>query len=71
MKKFEVGKTYTTRSIGDHGCIIAVTVARRTAKTITDINGKRLGVFEYDGQECVMPWGRYSMAPTIRAGGAL
>lgn len=29
--QFAAGKTYSTRSIGDHDCIIAVTIARRTA----------------------------------------
>lgn len=65
--KFEVGKTYTTRSICDHDCIIRVTVAKRTAKTITTDAGKVLRVGEYDGAEFVKPWGTYSMAPIVRA----
>jgi hypothetical protein len=33
--RFEVGKTYSTRSIGDHNCIYSITIAKRTAKTVT------------------------------------
>lgn len=67
MIQFEAGKTYTTRSICDHDTIIRVTVAKRTAKTITTDEGKVLRVGDYDGVEHVMPWGRYSMAPMVRA----
>jgi hypothetical protein len=65
---FKTGKTYTTRSIGDHNCIISITVDSRTAKTIkAKINGenKTLRIKERDGFEFVMPWGNYSMAPII------
>lgn len=67
MTTFETGKTYTARSIGDHDCIIRVTVARRTAKTITTAAGKSLRIGVYDGAEFVRPWGSYSMAPIVRA----
>lgn len=67
MTKFESGKTYTSRSVCDHTCIIRVTVAKRTAKTITTDSGKVLRVSEYDGAEFVRPWGTYSMAPIVRA----
>ena len=67
MTKFEPGKTYTTRSIGDHNCIISETIASRTAKTVTTTDGKRFRLFEYDGAECFRPWGKFSMAPTLRA----
>lgn len=65
--KFTVGATYATRSIGDHNCIIRVTVAKRTAKTITTTGGKTLRVSEYQGEEQVKPWGSYSMAPIVGA----
>ncbi len=65
---FEVGKTYTTRSICDNNCIISVTVAKRTAKRLTTSEGKILGISIYDGKEQVRPWGNYSMAPIVRAG---
>jgi hypothetical protein len=67
LATFTLGKTYTTRSICDHDCIIRVTVAKRTAKTITTDAGKVLRVGEYDGAEFVKPWGSYSMAPIVRA----
>lgn len=67
MKKFESGKTYTTRSICNHDCIIAVTVAARTAKTIKTPEGEIFRVGEHDGAEYVKPWGSYSMAPIVRA----
>lgn len=71
MSKFETGKTYATRSICNHDCIIEITVLRRTAKTIVADCGwkgeKRLRIAEYDGVETVKPWGSYSMAPMIDA----
>lgn len=72
MAQFETGKTYTTRSICDHNCVISLTVTKRTAKTITaDLGGHRgvktLRIKDHDGVETVKPWGSYSMAPTIAA----
>lgn len=73
MKKFEAGKTYTTRSICDHDCVISVTIEKRTAKTVTvSFPGKTWAlqtfrVGEYEGAEFIKPWGSYSMAPIIRA----
>ena len=68
--QFIVGKTYTTRSIVDYNCIISATITKRTAKTVTATVGgkdKTFKPFMYDGCECFMPFGRHSMAPTIRA----
>jgi hypothetical protein len=67
MAQFQVGQTYKTRSICDYNCIYAITVAKRTAKTITTTSGKVLRVNVYQGAEEVMPMGRYSMAPRITA----
>ena len=67
MHAFTPGTTYSTRSICDHNCIFSLTVAKRTAKTITTTDGKRLGITIYDGSEGVYPSGRYSMAAFIRA----
>jgi hypothetical protein len=64
---FQAGKTYTTRSACDYDCIFSVTVAKRTAKTITTSNGKTLRVALWNGVETVKPCGSYSMAPVIRA----
>lgn len=67
MQTFQTGKTYSTRSICDSNCIISITIARRTAKTIWTTCGKQLRVSEYDGAETVKPYGTYSMCPIIRA----
>jgi hypothetical protein len=68
MHKFETGKTYSTRSICDHDCIIRVTVVSRTEKSIKTATGKTLRIKAYsDGSECVKPWGSYSMAPIVTA----
>lgn len=65
--KFQPGQTYFTTSICDSNCVFDLTVARRTEKTITTTEGKRLGIKVHNGVECVMPLGSFSMAPTIRA----
>jgi len=70
MTTFQIGKTYTTRSICDYDCIISITVLARTAKTIkAKVRGelKTLRIAEYEGREMVKPWGSYSMAPAIKA----
>lgn len=65
--KFESGKTYTGRSVCDYNCIIRVTVAKRTAKTITSTDGKTFRPYVYEGIEVIRPWGNYRMSPIIRA----
>ena len=65
--QFEVGKSYSTRSICDHECVVRVSVVSRTAKTIRTAEGKSFRVFDYQGVEQVRPWGRYSMAPIVGA----
>lgn len=71
MTKFQVGKTYYQASLCDHECIFRFKILARTAKTITTIvHDKRvkrgIGVDEY-GIEHFMPFGRYSMAPSVGA----
>ena len=67
MTTFQVGQQYQGRSIGDHNCITSLTVAKRTAKTITTTKGKTLRVsISYRGdEEQVWPDGHYSMAQII------
>ncbi len=68
--KFQSGKTYSARSIGDHEIIISVTIEKRTAKTVTVNmygNQKTFRIAEYEGIEYIKPWGNYSMAPMIFA----
>ena len=67
MTRFETGRTYTTRSVCDHNCMIEATIAKRTAKTVTTTDGKRFRLVEYNKAETFKPWGSYSMAPILRA----
>lgn len=74
MKKFEVGKKYSMRSICDHNCIWTYTVVARTAKTITITDGEKTikcrvcqKVSEYRNAETIYPLGQYSMAPSLVA----
>jgi hypothetical protein len=69
-KSFEVGKTYFTRSIGNSDCILKITIAKRTAKTLTTNAGKTCRIFKVpslDDHERVMPMGHYSFAPVFTA----
>jgi hypothetical protein len=69
-QQFEIGKTYATRSLGDHDMIFAFEILGRTAKTVTiKVHGKpvRRGIFVYDGREQFKPLGTYSMCPIISA----
>jgi hypothetical protein len=70
MSQFEVGKTYATRSIGDHECIFSFTILARTAKQVTvEVHGKivKRGVNVWEGVEEFKPFGTYSMCAVIRA----
>ena len=74
MKKFEIGKTYSMRSICDHNCVWTYTVTARTAKTITISDGNKSlkcrviqKTSEYRGVETIYPLGQYSMAPSLTA----
>ena len=74
MNKFEIGKTYTMKSICDHNCIWSYTVTARTAQTITVTDGNKTlklrvnkRVSEYCNAETVYPLGSYSMAPSLSA----
>ena len=69
--KFETGKTYKTKSVCNSDCVITVLIKKRTDKTVTcAVRGeeKNFRIFkDYLGNECFMPWGRYSMAPIMSA----
>lgn len=74
MKKFEIGKTYTMRSICDHECTWSYTVTARTAQTVTITDGREVKrcrinktVTQYRDAETVYPLGQYSMAPSLTA----
>ena len=75
---FEVGATYSTRSIGDHNCIWTFEVIARTARFVTlrspsFRNGSdatdtaRVGIRTYRDTEVCSPFGSYSMAPVLMA----
>ena len=64
---FPPGATYWQRSICDSDCIFKITVAKRTAKTITTTTGKRLVISIWNGVEQVKPHGSYAMATIIGA----
>lgn len=72
---FVSGATYSCRSIGDHNCVWAYEVTRRTTKTVwlkecgtSEVKAFRVKV--WNGVECVLPKGSYSMAPTLAADSA-
>lgn len=70
-KTFEIGKTYTARSICDHDCVFAWTVVSRTAKRLVleDKRGetRTVGIKVWGGCETAKPLGTYSMCPVINA----
>lgn len=67
MSKFNVGQSYQTRSICDSECIYTLTVAKRTAKTLTDADGRRYGIKVTDRGVEFVSMGRYSMASQFHA----
>jgi hypothetical protein len=70
MVKFQVGKSYSCRSICDWDCVFTYHVTHRTAQTITiRSEGKcaRRKIRMRDGVEEIDPKGRYSMSPVLRA----
>lgn len=74
MNKFEIGKTYSMKSICDQNCIWTYTVTARTAQTITITDGKEVktcrivkNLSEYLNAETVRPLGNYSMCPLLSA----
>ena len=72
--KFEVGKTYSTRSMCDHNCIYRYTVTARrgnklTLESNTGTRANRMAKilpYKPDVEKC-WPMGSYSMAPVISA----
>ena len=72
-EKFQVGKYYETRSIGDADMKIGATILARTDKSVTVKGNNDLMkssyrlTKDYKGNEMFYPWGRYSMAPMIGA----
>lgn len=70
MTQFQVGRTYSARSICDSESIHRFEILARTAKSVTvRVRGKpvRRGLSLYDGIEQFKPFGNYSMCAVIRA----
>ena len=75
MEKFEVGKTYSCRSICDHDCIWNFKVISRTDKRITlqndggkiTVKGIQQKASEHFECEICTPFGNYSMCPSLWA----
>ena len=71
MTKFNVGQTYSTRSICDHECIFSFKILARTAKQVTvKVSGETVkrGIRpNWQGIESFRPFGNYSMAAVISA----
>jgi hypothetical protein len=68
--QFQVGRTYSTRSICDHGCIYSFEILARTKSTVAvTVEGKEVKrkIAVREGIETFYPLGKYSMAPVIRA----
>lgn len=70
--RFQVGKTYFTRSLCDHECIFSFEIVSRTEKTVTikwygDYVTRRKIRIGSDGVERIDPHGRYSMSPILSA----
>jgi hypothetical protein len=71
--KFKVSTDYGTRSICDHNCIFKFTVQKRTDKNIWILEKSSKKVIRrkidiWNGEESIFPYGKYSMAPILRAG---
>lgn len=72
MKKFEIGKEYITRFIGDSQSILIFSIIKRTAEFITfkeidDDKIIRRKVYIYDDAENCHPFGIYSLSPVLSA----
>ena len=70
LKTFEVGKTYSVRSLCDWDCKYEFTIRSRTAKTVqVEVHGDvvKRGLRVWEGCETFAPFGTYSMSPVVRA----
>jgi hypothetical protein len=71
IAQFQIGKTYSCRSLCDHECVWSFQIIARTGKTIKTACGKTLRInqrlTDYNKSETVFPLGNYSMAPILTA----
>lgn len=61
---FQVGRTYTCRSIFSFE-VVARSAAWITLKSFHGVKRRKVSI--YDGVETVSPLGSYSMSPSLRA----
>ena len=71
--RFRVGLDYETRSAGDHEAVYRFFVIERTRQYVWFKNAHtgenvRVKIIMTDEQETCLPFGRYSMAPVLKAG---
>jgi hypothetical protein len=73
-RRFQVGQQYYCRLVTDYDTVLVYWVVSRTERYVTveradesEPEPKRLGVRVFEGVELCNPWGRYSMAPVLRA----
>lgn len=68
-KQFEVGKSYSVRSICDYDCIFSFSKRSAQFVWLSNSSGKvvRRKVRVWDGVEACDPHGRYSMSPILTA----
>ncbi len=68
---FEKDAKYTVSFIGDADLKPTITILKRTSKTVTILNtGKqeqRCKIHTYNGEEYLLPYGSYSMAPSVQS----
>lgn len=68
---FVVGKSYSTRSAGNHECVFSWTITARKGQMLTlkDADGavSRRKVLSNEEGELCFPMGKFSMCPVIRA----
>lgn len=76
VRKFEVGKKYSCRSVCDYDSIFTFEVISRTKKTVvlrgdfcSQTKIQKKGIKIRDGVETIAPLGVYSMSPVLRAEG--
>lgn len=72
MQKFIVGNTYTTRSACDYNCVFSFKVVSRTEKSVTIIGDmidkpSRKKIYTHGTDESFLPYGSFSMAPSVSA----
>jgi hypothetical protein len=74
LNRFQVGRTYATRSICDYDCIFSFKILGRTAKTVTiqdphtsDRRTVKRRLYVWEDNEQFKPHGNYSMAAIVGA----